>query len=202
MQWIQHRANRIEALSSLHPSWGCEIDLRSSVREPGAIHLSHDPWSEGPSFSDWLTEHRRLGLSGPVILNTKEDGLESRALELVRRFEVPDFFFLDTTVPTLVRWCLREKLDCFAVRVSRHEPIESVAAFRGRARWAWLDCFDGEPLPVELLPTLREHFKLCLVSPELQGFPLASHQARFLELARGCDAICTKEPPRWASSAL
>jgi hypothetical protein len=196
MYWIKHRVNRIAELSSLDQTWGAEVDLRSVVDKSGVLHLSHDPWNMGDNFEDWLKEFSRLGLRGPLILNTKEDGLESHALKLMKQYNISNFFFLDTALPTLVRWTLRENLSCFALRLSVYEPIEQLEAFKSKAQWIWVDCFDGKPLSVSIVKQLKEYFKICLVSPELQGQSKEKIKD-FSELFAIADAVCTKVPEAW-----
>lgn len=193
MIFIKHRCNRAVDLASVDPRWGVEIDLRSDVSKPGAIHLSHDPWILGEGFETWLDAFKARGVQGPVILNTKEDGLETRARELMSQRGLESYFFLDTAQPTLVRWTRREGERRFAVRVSAYEPAEGVGEFRGYAEWAWIDCFDGVPLAPEKVPA---GFKACLVSPELQGKPF-DEIVRFGALVPKATAICTKDPARW-----
>lgn len=192
---IKHRINCISDLASVASEWGVEIDLRSDLSKPGRLHLSHDPWSQGDDFEAWLDEYCRLKISGPLILNTKEDGLEERVIKLLKERALENFFFLDTTVPTLARWTLRERERRFAVRLSRLEPVASVQGFVKDVDWIWLDCFGGEPhVPAEL-DRLRESLKVCLVSPELQGAP--ERLDEFTKLAARVDAVCTKFPERY-----
>lgn len=201
-QYILHRVNAVADQSKLDPSWGAEIDLRSDLAVPGEIHLSHDPWARGDRFNVWAEGFAGRGCTGPVILNTKEDGLEKRALEVVHAAGIQSYFFLDTALPTLVQWCLRQGVKDFAVRVSKHEGLETVKPFRKAARWAWLDCFDGDPLSEATALALKDDFKLCLVSPELQKVPLKESMEKFLALARLCDAVCTKDPAAWMAGGL
>lgn len=196
MMYFQHRMNEAAGLGALDPSWGVEIDLRSNVERPGHIHLSHDPWRLGQPLEDWLAVFRASELRGPVILNTKEDGLEDRALELCRQRGVEDVLFLDTAAPTLVNHVERGLGHLFFVRVSRDEPVEAVQAFRGKVHWAWVDCFNGEPLPPSVVDRLRPDFKVCLVSPELHGRPL-DEVRRFGDLFRLAQGVCTKMPGLW-----
>lgn len=196
LQIIRHRVNRILDIDALDPAWGAEIDLRSDPCSPGSIRLCHEPYSEGDELDAWLGRFVARGIRGPIILNTKEDGLEARALELLARHGVEDFFFLDTAAPTLVAWTLFKDEVRFAVRASAYEPVEGLAAFVGHARWAWVDCFGGVPPEASLLQALAPNFKLCLVSPELQGRPLDSIEA-FRSLLPYIDALCTKAPERW-----
>ena len=52
-------------------------DVHTSGIQVHNLHLSHDPWVKGEDFESWLRVFRDKGQSGVLILNTKEDGLES-----------------------------------------------------------------------------------------------------------------------------
>lgn len=196
MEIIRHRVNRIEEIQSLNTAWGAEIDLRSVPQQPGKLQLSHDPWQLGDDFEKWLKEFSSRGIQGPLILNTKEDGLESRILELLKTYQIRNYFFLDTALPTLVKWTIQEGVKNFAVRVSSYEPLALAESFRGKADWAWVDCFGGRPVAASLIAQLKSQFKICLVSPEVVGKPI-KEIANFLLLKALADAICTKSPDSW-----
>ncbi len=180
------------------PLWGAEIDIRSGQGQ--ILTLAHDPFKPGDNLDQWLGEYRRLGLKGPIILNTKEDGLEGLCLEKMKFHGISNFFFLDSTVPTLVKWTIKNRESRFAVRHSVFEPLAGVMNFAGKAEWVWVDCFDGNPPPVEDLKALKKVFKVCLVSPELQIGLTANTTtdiSRFSSLRPYADAICTKVPEYW-----
>lgn len=197
MIYIKHRVNWKDQLKGLDPSWGCEIDLRSSVKSKGSIHLSHDAWVEGESFEDWLKEFSRLKISGPLILNTKEDGLEERAFELMQQYQIKNFLFLDTQIPTLVKYVKKNLGQYFFMRLSSQEPIEMAEKFSNSVKWLWVDCFDKIPLEVSLAAEAAKNFKICLVSPELQGGQ-SSDFNKFKNLKNISQAICTKNPEEWS----
>ncbi len=195
MLFFRHRVNSAAEIAPLRREWGVEIDLRSDVHREGEIHLAHDAWRRGEAYEAWLRAYASGGRRGPVILNTKEDGLEERALELALAAGVEPLF-LDTALPTLVNWVRRGEGKRFFVRVSAWEPVEAVAAFRGEVRWAWVDCFGGEPMAAADVARLTPDFQICLVSPELQG---CSPDAigRFGDLWPMASAVCTKVPESW-----
>lgn len=195
MLFIRHRVNALQELDSCAKEWGVEIDVRAGGAN-GDIILAHDPWQTGESLVPWLTRFKESALSGPIFINTKDDGLEPRLLQLLAQEEVKDFYFVDTPVPTLVRWVLDGKGRHFAVRHSAFEPVESALAFEGKCRWVWVDCFQAKPVAVAGLERLKSAFKICLVSPELHAGPLESI-AEFADHSRLADAVCTKAPERW-----
>jgi len=188
--------NQVEDLESVDSSHGVEIDLRSVVDVQDCIHLSHDAWVIGDDFEVWLDRFQELDIKGPIILNTKEDGLEERVIRMLGSRGIDNWFFLDTTIPTLVEWSLNRGEDRFALRLSRYEPDACLSSFRGKVRWIWVDCFAGTPVPAENLAEAAEGFKVCLVSPELQGSRSGAVDA-FADLLPGADAICTKDPQAW-----
>ena len=81
-------------------------------------------------------------------------------------------------------------------RVSEYEPVGTAERFAGLADWIWLDCFDGMAPSPEIVHHLKKSFKVCLVSPELQGYP-SDQINQFLPLKSVVDAVCTKVPDRW-----
>jgi hypothetical protein len=124
--------------------------------------------------------------------------LEKVLIEKCEAQKIQNFFFLDTALPTLVKWSLRNGEKRFACRLSAYEPIESVLPFAGKTEWLWVDCFDGIPMNNEAVKKLRKSFRICLVSPELQGVGLTdSFIASLRDVA---DAVCTKLPLRWLGS--
>jgi hypothetical protein len=200
MLYIQHRVNSSDDLKSLDRDWGCEIDLRSDVTRPDEIILSHDPWHRGESFEEWLKVYASLGMKGPLILNTKEDGLESRILKLIEAYAIDSWFFLDTALPTLVAWTTKPLCRRFAIRVSQFESVEQALTFAGRAEWVWADCFDAKPLPHSAIERLKGAFRICLVSPELQKGALQAIDD-FSSLWPFADAVCTKSPKTWQTAS-
>jgi hypothetical protein len=195
--FLKHRVNKIFELSEVEKGWGVEIDLRSDVTQKGKVHLSHDPWILGDDFDAWLKEFKRLKIEGPIWLNTKEDGLESRIEELLLSYQIESYCFLDTVLPTLVKKTHFEDKSRFAIRLSAYEPNEFVECFRGKADWVWVDCFQGKPVSEKLLTELKSDFKVCLVSPELHGKSLKENLAAFKSLYEMADAVCSKQPQVW-----
>lgn len=194
MNLIAHRKNTISELQASPTCYGVEVDIRS-YGEKLVIH--HDPFVEGELFDDWLAEYKH----GTLILNVKEEGLEARLIELMRQANIEDYFFLDQSFPFLIKWSGLGENRC-AVRVSEFESVETALTLAGKVDWVWVDCFTQFPIDHEEFNSLKSAgFKLCLVSPELQGrnpeaeIP-AMHQL-MQERNIVMDAICTKQPLLW-----
>jgi hypothetical protein len=192
---IIHRVNTIALLEKIPENFGVEIDIRS-YGENLIIH--HDPFKKGELFEDWI----KLYNHGTLILNVKEEGLENSILKLMIKYNIEDFFFLDQSFPFLRKTAIIGESRC-AVRVSEYESIETVLSLSGKVDWVWVDCFTRFPLYKDEANLLRDSgFKLCIVSPELQGRKKSSDVREFRrqieQLGIEGDAVCTKYTDLWS----
>ncbi len=198
MKLISHRRNTVEELMATPRDYGVEVDIRSRGE---LLIIHHDACVPGVSFEDWIDAYRH----GTLILNVKEEGLEARLIALMRDKGIEDFFFLDQSFPFLVKWAKAGERRC-AVRVSEFESIETALTLAGKVDWVWVDCFTRFPLSHEDAHRLKKAgFKLCLVSPELQGRDADTEISRLVLLLRDlgieADAVCTKRPDLWQKLA-
>ena len=193
MQIITHRKNTIADLLSTPTEFGVEVDIRSSGKE---LIIHHDPFCVGESLHEWLSCYKHKTL----ILNVKEEGLETAVLKLIDRFGIQSYFFLDQSFPFIVK-SIRNGIRQCAIRLSEYESIESVLKMRGQVDWVWLDCFTGAPPPSNLVTLSQENgFRVCLVSPELQGYDkslIESFKFQYRTENIQLDAVCTKFPDLW-----
>jgi hypothetical protein len=194
MQIVRHRRNTIEELKETPNHLGIEVDIRS---EGEKLIVIHDPFIGGIDFVEWIAAYRH----GLLILNTKEEGLEQRLLQHMKERNIDNFFFLDQSFPFLIKTARTGEKRC-AVRISEYESLQTALALKGLIEWVWVDYFTHFPLSAEEIGQLKAAgFKLCLVSPELQGYD-ETHIARLkreMGLILGADdAVCTKRPELWA----
>ena len=176
---IRHRINTIEQLKLIPSYQGIEFDIREGVN---GIMVTHDPWTPGVPFEEFLAHvHHAI-----CIVNVKCEGIEFEAVRLLEAMGIHSFFLLDCSFPMIVKLNrLGERR--IAVRVSEFESIETARSLAGKIDWVWLDSFSSLPSP-HICDDLRSMgYKVCLVSPELQGRTEdASH------LRDHVDAVCTK----------
>jgi len=194
MKLISHRRNTVSELLATDSKYGIEVDIRS---EGDRLIIHHDPCVAGESFDEWIDAYRH----GTLILNVKEEGLEARLIALMQSKGITDYFFLDQSFPFLVKWSRAGEHRC-AVRVSEFESIETALTLAGKVDWVWVDCFTRFPLREQDARRLKEAgFKICLVSPELQGRDanVEIPQLALLLKERNivADAVCTKRPDIW-----
>jgi hypothetical protein len=188
---IDHRVNTAEHLARTPRDCGVEIDLRDY---DGELRLVHDPFAGGERLGDWLKGYAHA----LCIFNVKCDGLEDAILEQAKGV-VSSYFFLDCAAPTLVKLARRGERN-LAVRYSEFEPLEACLAFAGKADWVWVDCFTRLPFTAASYQALKKHFKLCLVSPELQGQgrqSISAYRQQLKDLGVELDAVCTDFVDDW-----
>lgn len=190
MLLIEHRVSTVDQLAQVPREHGIEVDIRHDDRD---LRVAHDAYSGGERLTDFLAAYQHA----LIIFNVKCDGLESEILGLVREYEVANYFFLDVANPTLVS-LTQQGVRQVAVRYSEYEAVEFALAFAGKVDWVWVDCFTRLPLDPETYRRLREHFKICLVSPELQNHPretIRSFRTQLRDLP--IDAVCTDFCDDW-----
>lgn len=193
MLFFKHRINTSEELKNVPKNMGVELDIRYEGRK---LILHHDAFTTGEDFESYLKNYQHAGM----ILNVKSEGIEEAILELMQKYHIENYFFLDVSFPALIK-LHRTGISKTAIRFSEYEPIEQCMALKNIVQWVWVDCFDYCPLTKENHTQLKKYFKICLVSPELQKHPLErieefKKQLDGLEI----DAICTKRPELWQNS--
>ena len=65
----------------------------------------------------------------------------------------------------------------------------------GKAQWIWVDCFTKLPINAEIYKELKKlGYKLCMVSPELEGQPekIELYRKQLANDQIMMDAVCTK----------
>ena len=192
---IEHRKNSSQELLNTPKSHGVEVDLRS---DRDGIYVGHDPFVVGERFDYWLENHSHKLL----VLNVKEEGLEPRVRELLRTHGVSDYFFLDQSVPFLVKNGIAGHRDG-ACRESEYEKPPRM--LQKMCDWVWLDFLEnsaGRETRVLELQSLG--LKVCVASPELHG---AERNQEASKLANSLaafgvvpDGVCTKLPIMWQGS--
>jgi hypothetical protein len=195
MLLIEHRVNTVEHLLRTPRNFGIEVDVRDY---DGDLRLVHDPFLSGEKLEDLLEVYQHA----LIIFNVKCDGLEGPILDLVDKYKINEYFFLDVANPTLVRLA-NNGIRKVAVRYSEFEPLESALVFAGKVEWVWVDCFTRLPINRESYGQLRNYFKICLVSPELQKHPrtmIPLFKEQLMETP--IDAVCSDFCEDWISPTV
>lgn len=195
MEIIAHRRNTLAELAATPTAYGVEVDIRSCGPD---LIIHHDPFVDGERFDGWIEAYRH----GTLILNVKEEGLEARLIALMQAHGIERYFFLDQSFPFLIRTARTGERRC-AVRVSEYEAADAALTLAGQIEWVWVDCFTRFPLDRAAADALHgAGFKLCLVSPELQGrdaeTEIPTLRGHLNDFGIVAEAVCTKRPDLWS----
>lgn len=195
---IRHRINTIEALKSVPLNQGVELDIRGYGTK---LLLTHDPideskLSEYQEFEEYLKNFNHA----LIVLNVKEMGYENRIIELMKKYNVKDWFFQDAEFPFIYRATRKEGMRKTSIRFSEAEPIESVSAQIDEKTgnplldWVWIDTNTKLPITPQVVPILSK-FKTCLVCPERWGRPedIPKYIEQLKSLNFKLDAVMTAE---------
>jgi hypothetical protein len=196
MEYIAHRINTVEELKKTPKEYGVELDLRDFGDR---LILQHDPFTDGEDFEEYLKYYNH----GTMILNIKSERIEHRVLELIQKYNIQKYFFLDSSFPMIYSLSKDGEKD-IALRFSEFEGLDTILNMKDKVDWIWVDCFTRLALTnLEANLLKQAKFKLCLVSPELQGYNPECEIPKMwnvlVERNIFIDAICTKRPDIWES---
>lgn len=188
MKYIAHRINTINELLQIPSEYGVELDLRDDLK--GRIYIQHNPFEPGEDFEEYLKAYHH----GIMILNIKSERIEYKVLELISKYEVKDYFFLDSSFPMI--WQLSNQGEKkIALRISEAEGMDTARNMAGKAEWIWLDCFTKIPIGKTEYKELKSMgYRICFVSPELEGREedLENYKKILCSSGMIMDAVCTK----------
>lgn len=195
MKFIAHRINTIQQLNELPRNYGVEIDIRDKNKD---LILQHDPFTDGVNFHEYLANYKH----DFIILNIKSERIEYKVLDYIQDFKIDNYFFLDCSFPMIYQ-LMKQGEKNIALRFSEFEGTDTILSMKNYVKWVWVDCFTKFPLDFNTYKRLKMHFKLCLVSPELQGHSITLTK-KFIALAKEMpfDAVCTKKVNLWKENIL
>jgi len=185
---VHHRVNSVDHLNRVPPDEGIEVDIRSWG---SALVMHHDAFVGGPDFVEFIHQYRHRLL----IANVKEEGIERRVIESIESAGIRDYFLLDVTFPFLVRYASMGFRN-LAVRFSEYEDMQTCLNLAGKVNWVFVDNFTRLPVEGGAFGRLAQHFRLCVVSPELlhrDEIPFA----RDVLATNPATAVLTDHPEAW-----
>jgi hypothetical protein len=193
-EFICHRINTLNELKTIDKQFGVEIDLRDD-HKTGKLILAHDPFVNGEYFEDYLKEYNH----NTLILNIKSERIELKCLELLEKYNITNYFFLDSSFPMIYLLNKDYKNNNIACRFSEYEPINHFIDNKNMYQYIWVDCFTKFPLNNENYELIKnenenENKKICIVSPELQKQPekISEYRNYIIENNIVPDMICCK----------
>lgn len=188
MEYIAHRVNSVAELKQLPKEYGVELDLRDGL--DGRIYIQHNPFEPGEDFETYLEHYHH----GTMILNIKSERIELKILEMLPMYDVKSYFFLDSSFPMI--WLLSNQGEKnVALRISEVEGLDTARNMAGKVGWIWVDCFTRIPIGKKEADELHSlGYKLCMVSPELEGKEqdIEVYREQLERQGIAMDAVCTK----------
>lgn len=189
IEFIAHRINTLSELKELPVVYGVELDLRDDL--DGKIYIQHNPFEKGEDFEAYLKNYHH----GTMILNVKSERIELKILEMLPHYDVKSYFFLDSSFPMIYMLSNQGERN-IALRVSETEGLDTPRNMAGKVDWIWVDCFSKIPIGKKESDELKAlGYKLCLVSPELEGRDqdIEKYKQQITDMGIEFDAICTKK---------
>ena len=187
MEFIAHRINTIKELKKLSIDFGVELDLRDYGNR---LILQHEPFVDGEDFEDYLKHYNH----GTMILNIKSERIEYRVLDLIKKYDIKKYFFLDSSFPMIYQLSKNGENN-IALRFSEFEGVDTILKMKNQVKWIWVDCFTKLPINTMVFNNIKAlGYKVCLVSPELQGRneDILPFKKKLFENNIYFDSICTK----------
>ena len=189
-RFICHRINTVEELIEIPNIFGIEIDIRDDPHTKTLI-LEHDPFKKGLEFENFLKNYSH----NTLILNIKSERVELKCIELMEKYKITNYFFLDSNLPMIYLLNSQYQNSNISCRYSEFEPIEYYDKIKKFISWIWVDCFTKLPISKEIFNIFKNDGKnICIVSPELQYQKEKIVEYRGLLTVNNLipDAICCK----------
>lgn len=186
MKFFAHRINTIEELSVIDKCYGVELDLRDYNDD---VIVQHDPYKDAITFKKYIKEVTNRDM----ILNIKCEMIERQVIEILKENHYNgNYILLDCSFP-MIYSLSRDGNKNIALRFSEFEGLDTLINMKGMIEWVWIDVFTKLPLTIDIYTKIKGlGYKICLVSPELQGreFDIENYAKEIKDFK--IDAICCK----------
>lgn len=149
---------------SFKNGWGIETDIRDF---DGGLVISHDIAVDSSYSTEFLfNQYKESQCRSTLALNIKADGLSGKLKELLEKYEIPNYFVFDMSIPETLRY-LNLEMNVF-IRYSEYEEADK--ELYGRSKGIWLDAFKDEWYDNNFVNLhLENNKKIAIVSSELHG---------------------------------
>ncbi len=141
---------------------GVEFDVRDFQDD---IVISHDIVKKKPlKLEKFFKEYKKNNfLDKYLAINIKADGLKNKLGELIRKYEIKNYFFFDMSIPELVQY----KNDNYNF-LTRLSNIEKKPVLFEKSLGLWVDSFGDFKFNKKLINKAISESKIVVfVSPEL-----------------------------------
>lgn len=189
----QFEKNKLIAFErSFTLGFGTETDIRDYK---GELVISHDIANENCITVKELFEvYNKIGNTLPLALNIKADGLQIKLKELIKEYDINNYFLFDMSVPDGLQY-LNFEMKVF----TRESEYETQPSFYNESTGIWMDEFEKHWITEEILEKhYRNKKKICIVSPDLHKREYANIWQQYKEIEKRLKKddlmICTDFP--------
>jgi len=194
MDFIIHKVNSLEKLSTLSKDHGAEVDVLYDNKK---LLLKHSPYDR-PEKVTTLEDFLKVYDNQKLIINVKTSGIEKNIIELTNKY-TDNFLLLDVEFPFIVK-NYKKYGQYLMLRISKFENINNLDEFNKYIEWVWLDTYEKFEFSDGYKDKLNA-FKICLVSIErwLRGYETVTFIDEIKDLNLNIHAVLTdtKTVKKW-----
>lgn len=174
--------------------FGTETDIRDYK---GELVISHDiADAKAIKLEHFFDIYKSFNNNLPLALNIKADGLQLNLKEIIKKYEIENYFVFDMSIPDTLSY-LKHEFRVF----TRHSEYELKPAFYDISTGVWLDEFHSHWIDESvLIEHIKNQKKICIVSPDLhkRDYQREWSDYREFEKRTGCFnmILCTDFPEK------
>lgn len=148
---------------ALEEGFGIETDIRDGE---ASIEVRHDPFVKGWDLEDLLYEYKTKGYKSSLALNVKSDGLGPSLKDLLKKYEIDNYFAFDMNLPDHIS--INSNNIKNLIRISEYETNQ---IFLKNTIGYWIDPLTNSNNIERLAPIsfFKKNTIYSFVSPELHG---------------------------------
>ena len=172
--------------------FGTETDIRDYK---GELVISHDIANQNCiGVKEFFEIYNKYDNTLPLALNIKADGLQVKLKELLREYNITNYFVFDMSVPDGLVY-LKHNIKTY----TRESEYEKIPSFYNEACGIWLDEFQGHWIDkVTIGKHIKNNKQICIVSPDLHKREYEKEWQEYKNIGKelGVDdlMICTDYP--------
>lgn len=161
--WLQQEEKNttVSFERSFSLGFGTETDIRDFN---GELVISHDIANKQAITLKYFFElYASFDKTLPLALNIKADGLQQPIAELLRKYNIENYFVFDMSIPDTIGY-LKKGISFY----TRQSEYETNLALYQEAQGVWIDEFNHHWIDDNVLKAHLDKGKnICIVSPEL-----------------------------------
>lgn len=147
--------------NSFKNGFGTETDFRDYK---GELVISHDIADENCITAARFFEiYKSYPIQSTLALNIKADGLQKKLSDLLKKYEIKNYFVFDMSIPDTLGY-FKNNIPFY----TRQSEYETTPSLYEKSEGIWLDCFEKIWFTEDLINNhISREKKVAFVSPDL-----------------------------------